>query len=560
MTGKKLLISLVSVCLLLVVAALPFMAACAGGGTTEGEAVVRVGWTGWPMSMNPFLIRNEEDYVFLSPIYEPLCMPMLDGSVDPWIAESWEYDADEDTWFFYLDERAHWSDGEPLTADDVKFTFETAWENDFNLGANTKPFVESIQVIDEHTVGFKMAKPSAAFLSLAGGVLIMPEHIWSTVGDIATYENPNPVGSGPFLFKEAEASKYLDLVRDSDYWRGPANIDEVIIEVLLNEEASVEALIKGEIDCLPGMTGYSLVPTLDKSPDVKVLVEETPHIWYIAPNYRIYPLNLLEVRQAISMAIDREELIATAMAGFADMPLMGYIAPSVTKWADQNLTWEGLDMTEEERIAEANAILDDLGFAMGDDGIRVTDVAQGTESKRAKLEFSLLLYSNPSYIRAAGIIKEELAKIGIAINISVLDPGTLYGGIIYSGERPYDWDLLLHGSFVTPDPDNFAREYGGEVDNPWYNAPAFAWVNEECQALLVQSRSELDEDARWQEIQEAQQLFAADLAVITLGHKYGVSAYRTDKFTGWYPAPIMYGAMIHPLASIQNLLSLTPIE
>jgi hypothetical protein len=48
--------------------------------------------------------------------------------------------------------------------------------------------------------------------------------------------------------------------------------------------------------------------------------------------------------------------------------------------------------------------------------------------------------------------------------------------------------------------------------------------------------------------------------VITLGHKYGVSAYRTDRFVGWYPAPIMYGAMIHPLASIQNYLSLTPIE
>ncbi|MDP7472493.1 MAG: ABC transporter substrate-binding protein, partial [Vicinamibacterales bacterium] len=99
----------------------------AGSACTEvNPRRLDIGWSESPQAgLNPFLARNEGDYLFLGLIYEPLCMPMMDGSVEPWIAESWEFDADRNEWLFHLDARARWSDGTPLSADDVVFTFET---------------------------------------------------------------------------------------------------------------------------------------------------------------------------------------------------------------------------------------------------------------------------------------------------------------------------------------------------------------------------------------------------------------------------------------------------
>jgi peptide/nickel transport system substrate-binding protein len=554
MKKRGLLTLLGSVCLILVLAALPFMAACAAPTPPEEKPLVlRMGWPGSPQAgMNPFLAATRDDYMFLALMYEPLCMPMMDGPIKPWIAKSWEYKAEEDTWIFHLDEKAKWSDGEPLTADDVKFTFETAYKYDFRIASQTKAFVESIQAIDEHTVSFKMTQPFAAFLYMAGSTLIMPKHIWAKVDKVDLYENPSPVGSGPFLFKEFKARAFLHLVKDEHYWRGPANIDEIVIQIYSNPEAEVVALKKGELDIVPDLSGQeSLIPPLLEDPNVKVLVDRWAQMMIIAPNYRIYPLNLKEFREAIDLAVDKKAIIDAALAGYGELPLMGYIPPIVSKWANTEVTWHGLGMTHDERISEANAILDELGFKRGKDGIRVTD-------KGEKTEFTLSCVTSPSDIRVSEIITENLQEIGIKLTVQVTDPETLIAGIIFSGERSYDWNLWLYTLTADPDPDLLVREYAPEPPTPWDNGTAFGFENEEIQSLLRQSRTEMDETKRWEMIQEAQKLFADELVVITLCHPFHSAAYRTDRFVGWNPEPINYVGMFQPLGSIQNIVSLHP--
>jgi len=397
-----------------------------------------------------------------------------------------------------------------------------------------------------------MAEPFAAFVPLAGATLIMPKHIWSTVDAVDKYQNPNPVGSGPFVYKEFKPRAYLDVVKNDAYWRGPVNIDEVVVQVFANQEAEVMALKKGDLDVIPDLSGSeSLIPPLVADQNVKVLIDRWPHIMYIALNYRKYPLNVKEFRQAIDLAVDRKAIVQDALAGYGELPLMGYVPPVVTKWADPKLTWRGLEMTEEQRIKDANALLDGLGFTKGPDGVRQTKDGK-------KLEFTISCITYPSYVRASETIKDNLQKIGIKLNVSVSDPETLYGGIIYSGKRPNDWDLLVHGSTMSPDPDHFAREWAPEPPTPWDNAPAFGWENQELQTLLKQSRREMDETKRLQMVQKAQELFADQLVVITLAHRFHPAAYRTDKFEGWNPEQINYGGMFHPLGSIVNLISLRP--
>ena len=520
---------------------------------TAKPSTLRIGWSESPQAgMNPFLARSEGDYVYLGLMYEPLAMPMMDGTLRPWLAKSWTYNATDNSWTFVLDERAKWSDGQPVTADDVKFTFDTAYKLDLAIGATTKAFVKSVDVVDAQTVSFKLAEPLAAFASLAGGTLIMPKHIWESVPEVDKAENATPVGSGPFVFKEFKARAFLDVTKNPDYWQGPVNVDEVIVQVFSNMEAEVMALKQGELDVMPDLSGSeALLPALISDSNVKVLIDKWPHILYLAPNYRVPALANLEVRKAIDLAIDRQAILNTALAGYGEAPLMGYVPPVVTKWTDTSLTWKGLDLTAEQRVKDANALLDAAGFKPGADGVRV-----GADGE--KLEFTIRCITYPSYVRASELIKDDLSKIGIKISVEVSDPETLYGGIIYSGEGGDKWQLMVHGSTMTPDPDNFAREYAPDTPQPWDNATAFAFSSPTLQNLLKQSRREMDETKRIEEVKQAEKMFADELVVISLAHRFHPAVYRTDKFTGWDPQPVAYGGMVHPLASILNLLSIKP--
>jgi peptide/nickel transport system substrate-binding protein len=517
------------------------------------KSTLRIGWSESPQAgLNPFLARSEGDYVYLGLIYEPLAIPMMDGSLKPWLAKSWTYDAVANSWTFVLDERAKWSDGQPVTADDVKFTFDTAYALDLPIGSTTKAFVKSVDVIDAQTVKFTLSEPLAAFASLAGGTLIMPKHIWEAVPAVDTYENPAPVGSGPFVFKEFQARSYLDVTKNPSYWQGAVNVDEVIVQVFSNAEAEVMALKKGDLDVMPDLSGSeALIPALISDENVKVLIDKWPHILYLAPNYRVPALADLQVRKAMDLAIDRQALLNTALAGYGELPLMGYVPPVVTMWADSSLTWTGLDKSADDRVAQANAILDAAGYKAGSDGTRV-----GADGK--KLEFTIRCITYPSYVRASELIKEDLGKIGIKISVEVSDPETLYGGIIYSGEATDQWELLVHGSTMTPDPDNFAREYAPDTPTPWDNATAFGINDPAMQDILKASRREMDEAKRIEMVKQAEKLFAENLVVVSLAHRFHPAAYRTDKFDGWNPAAVAYGGMVHPLASIVNLISLTP--
>ncbi|MBW1997878.1 MAG: hypothetical protein JRJ29_07920, partial [Deltaproteobacteria bacterium] len=174
------------------------------------------------------------------------------------------------------------------------------------------------------------------------------------------------------------------------------------------------------------------------------------------------------------------------------------------------------------------------------------------------LEFRLRVVTASSYIRACEIIKENLEEIGIKVNIRVTEPRSLYSAFIYSQKHDYDWDLFVHGSNMSPDPDHFARTWATIPPGRWTNNGAFGWKHEALQTLLDRSRREMDEKKRWEMIQRAQEMFADELVVIMLAHKHVASAYRTDKFVGWKPTQVMYGAMYHSLLALPNILSLRP--
>ncbi|MBW2136692.1 MAG: ABC transporter substrate-binding protein [Deltaproteobacteria bacterium] len=527
-------------------------------GVLQGEAsaasknVFRVAWVESSQpGMNPFNVKAGTDFAWNSLIYEPLWIPKFGGGVVPWLAKSWEYDKGEKAWTVHLVERAKWHDGRPVTAEDVKFTFEAAFKYNLDAGSKIKPFVQSIEIADKHTIRFIMKEDYANFLWGASGAFIVPKHIWSKVGDVAKFVNSNPVGSGPFVFKEYKPERYLHVVKNKNYWRGPVHVDGVLYKVYTNTEAKFMALQKGDVDAVEEIRGtFSIIPILEKNPNIKVVVAKGSFSTHLLPNHRRYPLNLKEVRQAISLAVDRKEIIEVGMSGYADPPLMGFLPPLYASYANKKLTWPGMNITAEERYTKANAILEGLGFKRGKDGIRVTD--------RGRIKVRLRQPNWPSFVRIAQIMKENMREIGIEAEVLPSDPHTVYHGIIYNPKRTQDWEFLGPHNSTVKGLEYYTTEWGPETDSHWMNANACGWKNEKAQALLRKIRREMDEGKRVQMMMKAQEIFAEELPTITLCHKNMLYAYRTDKFTGWNTEMVVYGNMYYPVASLLNLTSLRP--
>jgi peptide/nickel transport system substrate-binding protein len=243
-----------------------------------------------------------------------------------------------------------------------------------------------------------------------------------------------------------------------------------------------------------------------------------------------------QFRQALDYAAPKEKIVNVALAGYGELPLMGYFAPVVKTYANTNCTWKALNMEEGARLQKANALLDGIGWKMGPDGVRVTD--DGT-----KLHYSIKTMNDPAFIRTAEMLKDSWAKIGVKIDVVVLDRRTLYGGTVYGGKSTKDWDFLLHRSVVRPDPDHLAREYAPEPPQSWYNATAFAWENDPMQIILKRSRREMDPVKRVMMMKKFQEMFAEELVVIPLAHKYMGYAYRTDRFVSTNNASV-YTSMV----------------
>jgi len=514
--------------------------------TAEAKEKYVVAWYADPQAgMNPFNARAHSDYIFIPWIYEPLLIQAWTGENIPWLAKSWEYNAANMEWVFHLDQRARWSDGKPLTAEDVKFTFDIAYKHNTIMGNPTKKHVDAIRVIDKHTVAFKLNESLAAFPATVGQGFIVPKHLWSNVEDVSKYDNPKPLGSGPFKFKEFKPRSFLALEKNELYWQGPSDIDELVVRVFANMQAEIVALKKGEVDFMPDLAGAeNLVKSLEKDKNIKVHMEMTNNILYVAPNYRREPMKNKQFRHALDYAAPKEKIVNIALAGYGNLPLMGYFSPVVKKWVDTSLTWEPLKMEEAERIKKANEILDGLGWKKGPDGIRVTDTG-------VKLHYSIKCMNDPAFIRTAEMVKANWAKIGVKIDVQVHDRRTLYGGIVFGGKSTKDWDFLLHRSVVRPDPDHLAREYAPEPPQSWYNATAFAWENDEMQTILKESRREMDEAKRIAMIKKFQKLFAEEMVVVSLAHKHMGYAYRTDRFVNTNKEDV-YTSMV-PLVNVVGM-------
>jgi peptide/nickel transport system substrate-binding protein len=386
-----------------------------------GEApplTVSVGPRGgeWKRVFNPFRDDSETRFPAAAGVYEPLIVyNRATGSYIPWLATGYEWTANNTRLRFSIRSGVLWSDGTPFSARDVVFTFDLMRRAPALDRQKLWSFLADVATPDPATVEFTLKRPYTPGLVYVGHQPIVPEHRWKSVAQPATFDDPDPVGTGPFTQVRRFEPTVYDLGRNPKYWQtGKPGAAVLRVPLYRSNEEIVKALAADELDW-----ASLFLPDIEKN---WVAKDPARHqYWYpdFGPTAMLYlntrqkPFNERDVRRAVSMAIDRPRIMTEAMSGYPIPADATGLAESQKRWKDASLL-AGADWTKRD-VAQANRLLDAAGLARGPDGIRA---AAGTGPMRYEIN---VVQGWTDWVAAAGIIQQNLAEIGISASVKPLE-------------------------------------------------------------------------------------------------------------------------------------------
>jgi peptide/nickel transport system substrate-binding protein len=519
-----------------------------------------VAFTGDVDSFNPFLGVEATSYEMWALTYDYLVnYSMKDMSPEPGLAKSWQTSTDGKSWTFHLRSGVKWSDGQPLTAADVAFTYTRVLKGGIE-GTNWSTYlneVTSAVATDPQTLVLHLKKPNAVLPLLP--IPIVPEHVWKNITEkqmksyAAEPKNGQPVvGSGPFRLVEGTAggSTYR-FEANPGYWGGKPHVDEVDFKVYKSNDPAVQALIKGEVDFVEDITPLQ-VKALKGHSGITAQNGISPLFEEIGFNSGAVNANGdkpigdgnkavqdPKFRHALGYALDLNRLVRSAYQG------AGTPGSTIVPDAYSNYHWEP---PKSEAftfdLKKAGDLLDAAGYKKGSDGKRT--MPDG--SPIGALRLFARSDSKPS-VDTMNFFQEWLKDIGIDSKVTAMDSSKL-GDLILRGEYDaFQWDW-----YVEPDPDSILSDMtcgqrGGSSDS-WY-------CNQSYDALYQKQNGEMDHAKRVDLIKQMQQIVFEDSPYLVTAYTTTGEAVRTDRFACFQPQPdpggvwlIQYGA--------HNYVSLRP--
>ncbi|MCJ7625289.1 MAG: ABC transporter substrate-binding protein [Anaerolineaceae bacterium] len=511
------------------------------------EAILRVGWSSEPDTMNPLTTYSTEATEVLNLIYDKLISYDRDFKAQPGLAEEFSYSEDGLSIIFTLRDNAKWQDGEPVTVDDVVFTFNLIKENELGSFAQYLLNLTEVTTSDEKTVVLSFDQPQAFNPALATPIL--PKHIWEEMSaeDIELFANAQPIGSGPYKFIDWQEGSLLSLERNDDFWGDLPAADKIIFVLYGNEDVMAQALKGGDIDIITEIppTIWDGLQNVDNVKAVSLPSYSFHHIGFNVSedaNSLGNPLLLDKtVRQALNYAIDRNQLVQVALAGHG-RPGVSILPIGLVDWY--------LDIPEDEQMdadpEKAQEMLEAAGY-VDTDGDGVREDANGNP-----LEFRLIVIESTSVdVRAAQLFRDAAEVVGIKLDLLTMDENTL-GNLVYNIDAP-DWDIFVWGWDSGIDPNEMlgvplCSQIGGNNDN--------FYCNEAYDALYDQQSTTIDFSARKEIVDEMQRIFYEDASYIVMWYQNKLQGYRTDTWQGWKE---IAGGLVYNITR-DNYLMVEPVK
>lgn len=477
-----------------------------GGGTLVGA--FDAGANGCPECFNP--LQATAGFTWLEKYYSKLVLYDVDFTeIRGELAESWDISDDGLTYTFHLQDGVTWHDGEPFTADDVKFTIELAQDPDSASWVGAKfTGVTNVDVVDDLTVALTMDEPNAAIVDALTFLVMLPEH---ELADIAPADlvksdwwKTHPVGTGPFMWSEYKPGEYVKLDAYDDYWRGRPQLDSIINRYYPEAGSSVIALRSGDIQFT------SLNPdeaeAMEDQDNITIMSGPSQVARYLGFNLTDSRFDDVRVRQAFMYAIDRDAIVEQLYNGNASV-----LACSLS---NDIYVPDGMNAYEYDP-EKAQALLDEAGWSdIQGDPIEI-----------------VTYYDDQLSNDVLVAIQQYLADVGIDVSLRALDVPTFND--LMNGT---DWTMFYGGGANGPDPDVTRPYFTGPVPPEGVNRAHLE--SQEMDDLYMEGQMEADPEARVGVYQDACAWQNENLpwAFMWITDSFGGVTNDVDNFV-WAPAP-----------------------
>lgn len=425
-----------------------------------------------------------------------------ESGIIPWLAESWIIEDDGKSYIFNLRKNVKWHDGEDLTAEDVKFSFEYFIKYppiSNSLLIDGQSFIDEIEIVNINQIKISVTEANATILKSLGKTRIIPKHIWEDVDNPKMFtDSKSVVGSGPYLLDKynKELGSYKFVAFD-DFWGPKQSVDEIHFVPVSDETLAFE---QNEIDITT--IPPDLLARYDNNDNYKIVTQ--PAFWgyrLIFNLEEVEQFNNKEIRQAIAYAINIDDIISKVERGAAVPASAGYL-PIDHLWYNDNVKKYNYDPTL------AKQLLDNSSFT-----------------------FELLVGNTTKEVRVAELIKLYLEDIGITVKVNSVDTKTRDSAV---KEEHYQAVLYGHGGWGD-DPDSLRLIYASDTDNDAVPTSSTipGYYNEVISNLSKDQLYLLNDNGRKEIIFELQKLISEELPMLPLYNTTAYEVFKPSKYSGW---------------------------
>ncbi|WP_163194575.1 ABC transporter substrate-binding protein [Clostridium thermarum] len=521
---------------------------------------------GWVRNFNPFI---SSAYQFVQGfMYEPLVVfdSYNNNKEHMWLAEDIITEPDYKTLTVKVRKGVKWSDGKDLTAKDVAFSFTYSKDHpeidrNGDWGENGK--IKSVEIVDDYTVKIVMREVNRFHRNTVFfQKWIVPEHIFSSISDPATYVLENPVVTGAFSEVVSFEPEMVVLGRNPNYWQGDKlQVDELRVPQYNGNDAGLVLLQSGEVDW-----AHLFIPDAETN-----YVQGDPHrkFWYgvndgvrLAFNYmtpnkdNLKAFNNVDFKRAVSLAVDRETIIDSAVYGYLSrvVPTNTGLPPALWGYRDAEADEEMAKYTKFD-IEQAKQILANAGFK-DVDGDGFVENPDGT-----KISFDIISPAGwTDWNDGAAIAAQGLQKAGINARAKAIDLS-----LVIETWATGNHDVLYGGYGTSADIWKFYFDTIGDQSrvktSTWWSICQTNYVNDELSALIAKMPSA--SDAELKEItSKIEQFFAKNMINIPILYNGNWFVYNDSRFTGWATEdnPMFNPANCNHDSKLLQLMNLQPVQ
>ena len=473
-----------------------------GGQISEGIL-------GSPRFINPVLAFSDTDRDLASLIYSGLMRKNPDGVLIPDLAKKYEISENGLSYTFTLKDNLYFHNGKPVTIDDIVFTINQIKDPIIKSPRKGNFDGVSLEKIDEKNIRFILKQPYASFLeNMTLG--IMPKDIWENSPIELNEANTDPVGSGPYLVSKASKQSsgiidYYELSGFKKFVLGTPYIKNITLRFYPNEDELTQALKNGVINQISSIRPQNAEDL--KKKDYRVESSVLPRVFglFFNQNQNQIFTNKVIVK-AINDTIDKDRIVRAVLSEYG-VAIDDPIPPNMIAY--QKLKSEN-GISREEILQKTRESLAKNGWKIGASGFLEKTTTQNKKKTTKILEFSISTGNASELVKSAEMIKEDLAALGMKVDIKTFEIGNLNQSVI----RPRKYDALFFGQIINKESDLNAFWHSSQRKDPGLNVAMY--TNPKVDKILEDAFVTLDEKARIKKYAQFEDEIKKDMPAIFL--------------------------------------------